>query len=161
MSINASKYAKSTTKIARAENNDCTVRAWMTIFNCTYNQAHSFMKSEFKRPDRDGVSGFAIKLTRWIKDSGSFRFQKLRELDEFDIARVKEVKFTDSLGYERTTLKHRRYSLRRFCRTYPKGRYLILVRGHALAIIDGVIHDWPGESDLRRVVAAYQIIEDK
>lgn len=33
-------------------------------------------------------------------------------------------------------------TLGRFIESHPKGHYLIHVRGHALAVCDGTLHDW-------------------
>jgi len=35
-----------------------------------------------------------------------------------------------------------RINLRKFCEKHNKGRYYILVRGHALCVKDGVVHDY-------------------
>ena len=44
-------------------------------------------------------------------------------------------------------------SLAEFTRRYPTGRFIIDVRRHALAVIDGVIHDWSPKP--RRQVIRY------
>jgi hypothetical protein len=49
----------------------------------------------------------------------------------------------------------RRQTLAAFVRNNPRGRFVVLVRGHALAVVDGVIHDW--RSGARRIAwAAYR-----
>jgi hypothetical protein len=34
------------------------------------------------------------------------------------------------------------YTLSRFCALKPKGRFLVLKRNHAFAVVNGVVHDW-------------------
>ena len=46
-----------------------------------------------------------------------------------------------------------RITLATFVRLNPTGNYIVHVRGHALAICDGVIHDW--KESPRRVVKCY------
>ena len=52
-----------------------------------------------------------------------------------------------------------RISLAEFARRFPTGRYVVHVRGHALAVCDGVIHDW--RPALRRMARAYWKVEPK
>ena len=48
-------------------------------------------------------------------------------------------------------------TLAQFTRQQPVGRYLVRIRNHALAVVDGVVHDWPDTSGPRsRVRAAYR-----
>jgi hypothetical protein len=55
----------------------------------------------------------------------------------FVTERVMATEFPDALF---TT--HNDITLPKFVRLYNKGHYLVHVRGHALAVVDGVIHDW-------------------
>jgi hypothetical protein len=46
-------------------------------------------------------------------------------------------------------------TLSQFVQRHPKGRYYVAVYGHALAVIDGIVHDWhPGNR--RIVIAAWE-----
>jgi hypothetical protein len=47
-------------------------------------------------------------------------------------------------------------TLNQFCKKHPKGRYYILVRGHALAIIDGDVYDHKLASR-RRIIGAWRV----
>ena len=47
-------------------------------------------------------------------------------------------------------------TLNQFVKRYPKGRFHVTVRGHALAVIDGVVYDWK-HSGKRRIVGAWEI----
>jgi hypothetical protein len=56
---------------------------------------------------------------------------------------------------------YRGTTLRAFARAHPVGRYVITVAGHALALIDGKYLDNARSSDLRKIVSAYQLLENK
>lgn len=152
-------------KIARKEDNDCTVRSIMVTFGLTYDAAHMIAKQHLGRKDRDGVYGFVPKMNQLAKLRATFNGQRLVTLPEEMITRKVTKKATAgrsttiSFKYEKT----RQYTLRRFVREYPVGKFIIGVRGHALAIIDGVIQDWNGifdnPSDLRRIDGAWQVLD--
>ena len=44
---------------------------------------------------------------------------------------------------------------------HPKGRFILHVRGHALALVDGVVHDWKDKTKpSANVVKAWRVTED-
>lgn len=97
------------------EHNDCTVKAWVNTFDCSYEAAHTWLKKH-GRINRRGML---------LKDIE-------RALTSCKKAKVK-------VGPYGTT---ERINLRAFCEKHNKGRYYILVRGHALCVKDGVVHDY-------------------
>jgi hypothetical protein len=46
-------------------------------------------------------------------------------------------------------------TINRFVKSRPKGSYYVLVRGHALAVVDGTVQDWTGDTAQRRKVVGY------
>jgi len=46
-------------------------------------------------------------------------------------------------------------TINRFVKSHPKGSYYVLVRGHALAVVDGTVQDWTGDTAQRRKVLGY------
>lgn len=50
--------------------------------------------------------------------------------------------YVEWLGCEE--LKVREWPLAGFIAAYPKGRFILHRKGHAFAVIDGVLHDWAG-----------------
>jgi len=49
-------------------------------------------------------------------------------------------------------------TLKRFCKDNPNGTFYVKVRGHALAIVDGVMHDWTADTAGRRkIISVYQL----
>ena len=46
-------------------------------------------------------------------------------------------------------------TINRFVKSNPKGSYYVLVRGHALAVVDGTVQDWTGDTAQRRKIIEY------
>jgi hypothetical protein len=46
-------------------------------------------------------------------------------------------------------------TINRFVKSHPKGSYYVLVRGHALAVVDGTVQDWTGDTAQRRKIIEY------
>jgi len=60
----------------------------------------------------------------------------------------------DSMGYKHVSSLPRQpngsqYTLKTICKAYPKGKYLVSVRGHIAAMIDGVVIDWAADTRCR------------
>jgi hypothetical protein len=120
--------------LLRGEHNDCTVRALAIWAGVSYGEAHGLMATRCARQPRKGAWPHGV----------------LVELG----ARVK----IDQPPTYRSGITGRlpsRMTVGRFARENPRGRFFVLVRGHALAIIDGVIFDWYAKPK-RAIVAAWQ-----
>lgn len=96
------------------ETNDCSVRATTIALNKPYKEVHSTF---LKHGRRWGKGVTFITLTAVLKDLTK---------DKVKMVASDVVK---------------RESLARFIKTHPKGRYVVVKRGHAFAVIDGVAHD--------------------
>lgn len=71
-----------------------------------------------------------------------------------------ELNLAKSLGYSMVDYNEKPMTLKRFAKENPKGAFYIIVKGHALAIVDGIIVDnltgkLGGES--RQIVMAYKV----
>lgn len=54
----------------------------------------------------------------------------------------------------------RAMTLGRFCKEYPTGTYYVQVNRHAVAIVDGVMHDWTADTAGRRkIITAFKLID--
>lgn len=98
------------------EKSDCMVVSFSTVWDIPYDKAHAHMRTQFRRKPRKGVpytEGRDVAMQRCPKT-----------------VMVKGPYTEDN-----------KISLERFCKAHPVGRYWVFVRGHALAVIDGVIHD--------------------
>jgi hypothetical protein len=106
------------------ERSDCSIRAAATAGCIDYNTAHAVFEKHGRKP---------CKPTRF----------------ETSMSALKEL-FPES---EFRTFHGRRVTLAQFVRAFPAGHYVLHVRGHALAVCDGVVHDWTPAS--RRLVRWY------
>ena len=53
--VDSNNLANASSELAKKENNDCVVRAFMCALNLSYDQAHAWVKNELKRQDRKGT----------------------------------------------------------------------------------------------------------
>lgn len=97
------------------ETNDCTVKAWFNVFNAPYHLCHKYLKG-YGRVHRRGMTLDQIK----------------RALNGCKKTKVVYGPYSDK----------NRITVTQFCKKHPVGRYYVTSRGHAFAIIDGVVHDW-------------------
>lgn len=114
---------------------DCTVVALMTLKGCSYERAFNLMRD---------VAG-----RRWRNKDGS------------KCKRLWSGKFMDSLPKlsgipwdDGVAATHG--SLGKFVESHPKGKYLMWVRNHCFALINGVIRDRAPQSPHRRIFIAYK-----
>lgn len=113
--------------IAQGEINDCFVRAMAAAYKVPYHQAHAVAADIFKREPRRG--------TRMVQ----LRMQQLN-YKLFDIQGTPlEKKEITTYYINRGELTNRRMTVGTFVKTFPTGTYLLLVRGHAFTVIDGVV----------------------
>ena len=121
-------------QIRQGESNDCTVRACANALDMHYDNAHELMRLG-GRMFRSGMS-FMMYMDKKTTLGG---------------CRVNEMDFQSwRRGPKMTLLK--------FCKKYTEGRYIVIRNGHALAVIDGVIHDNNGNNTPNQwVLRAYKV----
>jgi hypothetical protein len=95
------------------ETKDCTVRALALVGDMTYGKAHAALKTAGRR-DRKGVKLFTIRAAANLAGIG---FESI---------------IPSGYGYP---------ILADVIRMFKSGRYYLVSRNHAMALIDGVIHD--------------------
>uniref|UniRef100_A0AAU6VXR8 Uncharacterized protein n=2 Tax=unclassified bacterial viruses TaxID=12333 RepID=A0AAU6VXR8_9VIRU len=114
------------------ETNDCTVISFCEVWGAPYEAARTHLSRQFKRPARSGPS--------WAScDDAVARCPKTK------MERLWSTKEPDKM-----------ITINQFCKKYPEGRYWVFVRGHALAIIDGVVHDH-SHKPRRKVKLAFRV----
>lgn len=107
----------------------CSVVTFMYVFNTSYDKAHSYLARYGRK-----------------KNLGMLREQIKNALEGVRNSKVKYGPYT----------KTNRISLGEFCKRHPEGRYYVLVRGHALAVIGGIVHDcW--HKPRRQVTGAWRV----
>jgi len=115
--------------IAKGERNDCVVRAVASTFGLEYNIAHRFVAEEFGRKPRKGTFNTAIKLSSLtnIKDI------------PYSVIPKANLTYPGSARHQKNGGKPTNITLSMFIEKYPKGKYLVIKKGHALSVIDGVV----------------------
>jgi hypothetical protein len=63
-------------------------------------------------------------------------------------------------GMKFQKLKFKRYTVNKFIKKYPEGRYWVSRRGHSFAIIDGVVYDITLNKPRQIIYEAYKLIND-
>ena len=98
------------------EKNDCTVIAFAIIFNMSYDDAHLHLKEKCGRKN-----GKCLMSMTTIPSSLSGVKYRIRSFSKEDGNQI---------------------TLERFVKEHPVGKYYVCVRGHALAVVDGVVYDY-------------------
>jgi len=114
---------------AKSEKNDCVVRAVASTFNLKYDVAHKFVADEFDRQFRKGTFGTSIKLSNRDNILGT----------KYKIIPKQDLKYPGSTRHQMNGGKPTEITLNIFLEKYPKGKYLVIKKGHAFSIIDGVV----------------------
>lgn len=143
--------------IAQSEKNDCTVHAIATAFDFDYDTAHAFVKNNYNRRNRDGVSTYKWhgKNDKFSDDAEVINGKTINKI-EYD-----PVKIKSSICYQKETWyqsrrsyttdveirlyikrgkKYNRMSVGQFIKKYPKGTFILSVRSHTFTIKDGVVY---------------------
>jgi hypothetical protein len=115
--------------LAQTEHNDCVVRAIASTFGFEYNVAHKFVAEEFGRKQGKGTFGTSLKLSKRAHILG----KSYRVLDK------KDITYPGSARHQSLGGKPVEVTLRVFLERFSKGKYLVIVKGHAFSIIDGVV----------------------
>jgi hypothetical protein len=133
--------------IAKGESNDCVVRAIASTFGLKYDQAHNFVSNEFKRQPRKGTFGTAIKLSNRDNILGI----------KYKILPKQDLKYPGSARHQMNLGKPTEITLSMFIEKYPKGKYLIIKRGHAFSVVNGVVVGNPHDGNHLRVKVLFAL----
>ncbi len=108
------------------ERSDCTVRALVKTAGLAYDDAHRWIANHMFRDHRRGARTYlAVKAMNNVQQINNKKVKTLK--------RNRLTRFLNGAD--------RKMSLKTFCQHNPVGTFYVLVRGHALAVIDGVITD--------------------
>jgi hypothetical protein len=136
--INTIRMSQKQSEIAKKEDNDCVVRAFMAALDISYDQAHAWVKKSMNREDRKGTyTGQAIqKIEGKVKNGYQIKFMGLNP------AKTHWKKMT---GSNKTLInpkykKQTGYTLKSFMENNQVGRFVLVVQGHAVAVVNGVLY---------------------
>lgn len=120
-----------------AEKNDCTVRALAILAQMPYGAAHRTLELLGRR-DCKGLT--LAQLDTWFAD---------KRVANYLVKRVfKPVYKRECMTLSNVTWR------------FPRGRYYVIMTGHAVAMIDGVLQDSVAQyrSGRNRVLAIYEFV---
>ena len=136
--VNSIQMSKRQSEIAKKEDKDCVVRAFMAALDIPYDQAHAWVKKNMNREDRKGTyTGKAIqKIEGKVKNGYQIKFMGLNP------AKTHWKKMT---GSNKTLInpkykKQTGYTLKSFMENNQVGRFVLIVQGHAVAVVNGVLY---------------------
>ena len=138
---NAIAYERSATGLAKRENNDCVVKAFMCALDCNYETAHKFIGDKMKRENRKGTYTylFAKNVINTTKNGKRITFigaHPSKSYMQTNVAGSKNKKVLANPKYKKPT----GFTLKSFIENHPVGRFVLIVEGHAVACINGVLH---------------------
>ena len=133
MEKNSARYSSVRPTEFSRENKDCVVRAFSIVLNRSYGEIHGACKRH-GRKDSDGTKGCTQDAVA----------------EEYSMEKVPLSDITCGNQFHPT--------LQQFINSHPKGRYYLTRRGHAFAVIDGVVHDWNrGTGSRSRIIRAFRV----
>jgi len=138
----------SESKIAQSESNDCVVRAIASSFEMHYDEAHDFVASKWFRVNRQGTRNFVGGMRSMIDKGVLINGKSFSNLGDQHGSMKYDVKVKGQIVKRNMTTGT-------FIKKFPKGRYLVVVSGHAFSIIDGVVVGNPGDSKMKKRVILY------
>ena len=154
-------------KLKNQENNDCVVRALKHTLGISYAEAHHLCETKLNRNPGNGV--FTHVYLPKVKQAFGKKIKQLGKSSDYvngfkTLTRTKKTKQQKWSNAKQKYVTKRvevqvPYKVKEFIKEYPTGNYLVTVRGHAIAIIDGqIIGNWnDGEKINREVTSAYKI----
>jgi hypothetical protein len=134
--INSVNLGNASSDLAKKENNDCVVRAFMCGLNISYDQAHAWVKKELKRQDRKGTYMYAYSknIIGKTKNGKKINFIGAHPSRDMKFA-VGSTKVLVNPKYKKKT----GYTLKSFMEDNPVGNFVLIVQGHAVAVVNGVL----------------------
>lgn len=146
--------SESQSLLAKKENNDCVVRAFMMALDLPYDKAHKFVADKFKRVNRKGTYTQMYMENILGRQKNGYKMNLMGYHPKYAFGKRNKLvnpKYKKETGY----------TVKSFMEQHPVGRYFIIVKGHALALVDGVLYGNSGEqyNGFRRTV--HYVIECK
>ena len=123
-------YDEST--IAKAERNDCVVRAFASAFDIPYDKAWKIISEKFGRQPRQGTYNTYATLNKLSEARYTCNYKKIKPIG----------KTRGDLHYDvkvKGEVVKRKMTVGTFVKKNPEGTFFILVRGHAFTIKNGVV----------------------
>ena len=138
--------------LAKSENNDCVVRAIASAAEMDYDSAHQFVKETFKRKNGKGTFGFGTGMNLLSKNGKLLNGKNVQIISEEHNTMLYYVVVKGVKKLRATTTSS-------FIKKYPVGSYVVVVKGHAFTIKDGVVIGNPddGKKMKKHITGAWKI----
>jgi hypothetical protein len=136
--VDSIKLANKQSQLAKQENNDCVVRAFMAALDISYEQSHAWIKKYMNRVDKKGTFTVAYGKNVIGKTKNGYKvdFIGSHPSKEYFNTRIGSTKILKNKQYKKTT----GYTLKSFMENNPVGRFVLIVQGHAVAVVNGVLY---------------------
>ena len=136
--IDTIKISRKQSEIAKKEDNDCVVRAFMAALDISYDQAHAWVKKNMNREDRKPTyTCKAIKIVEGKTKNGyQVKFMGLNPTK----THWKKVTGSNKTLANPKYKKQTGYTLKSFMENNQVGRFVLVVQGHAVAVVNGVLY---------------------
>jgi sulfate adenylyltransferase subunit 1 (EFTu-like GTPase family) len=136
--VDTLKSSRRQSELAKKEDKDCVVRAFMGALDISYDQAHAWVKKNMNRQDRKGTYTYkAIQLVEGkVKNGYKIGFMGLNPAKSYMKNVIGSNKVLTNPKYKKQT----GYTLKSFMENNPVGRFVLIVQGHAVAVVNGVLH---------------------
>jgi len=148
------------------EMNDCVVRAVSHAFDVDYIKAHHFCELKLHRVSGNGT--YTHRYLPKVKQAFGSKIKQLGKRGKYTGCRYltrdqksKVEKWSNAKQkwvVKRETVQVQ-YKVNEFVKAHSEGKYLVTVKGHMFALIDGVIKgNWDDDKRLtRKVKSAYKV----
>lgn len=148
----SSNIIKGNSKIQAGETNDCSVRAFATALDVTYDAAHQFVKETYDRVDKKGCEKM-VKRTNKLEG-------KVLEIEntKFSLNPLNKSLITNEYKLKGEVIE-RKKTVKSFLKDFGAGIYLVMVSGHVFTVKDGTMIDNAGEEwrPTRKVEDVFQV----
>ena len=129
------------TPLAKSEANDCVVHAIAKAFDINYDVSHAFCRGFFNRKNRGGTRAVELMLKKvwrlFDKHISQIGMSYQSDYEGFWSRDGKKMVWPYKV---KGVTKYAKYTVGKFLKDYPKGTYLILIKGHVFTIIDSVVY---------------------
>jgi hypothetical protein len=136
--VDTIKMSRNQSEIAKKENKDCVVRAFMAALDISYDQSHAWVKKNMNRVDKQGTYTVAYGKNIIGKTKNGYKINFIgshpsRKTYNYSIG---SNKILINKQYKKAT----GYTLKSFMENNPVGRFVLIVQGHAVAVVNGVLY---------------------
>ncbi len=136
--VDSGSLAASQSELAKREKNDCVVRAFMGALDLPYERAHGFVKKNFNREFGKGTYTTMYIKYALGKTKNGMKLKPYGCHPDFEYTmKAKGFKVITNPKYKRKAVG---YTLKSFIEAHPKGRYFVILEGHAVAVVNGVLY---------------------